>query len=42
MYLNIKEIEEILEKMKCDFGNKFWKDFISKEYSLIQNSCSEE
>ena len=42
MYLNIKEIEEILEKMRCDFGNKFWKDFMRKEYSLIQNSCSEE
>jgi hypothetical protein len=42
MYFNIKSIENIIEKMKCDLGNKIWDNFMRKEYSLNITECSQE
>jgi len=42
MYFNIKDIEKIIVKMKCEFGDKFWDDFMRKEYALKTNECAKE
>lgn len=42
MYYNIKDIESIIEGMKCDFGDKIWKNYMRKEYALQIKECSKE
>jgi hypothetical protein len=42
MYYNLKDIETIVDSMKCEYADLVYKDLMRKEYALKTKPCSQE